>query len=115
MGSGVIFVSVRGPWRKSRGTASLKYTIPAYFWLTRESPTADRVYFNEAALPVYLPELHTLAFIKVLLVTHDALQLHLQDTSGEENNKLAISLSYFWIFFLVKSAFIVGRTGTCSP
>lgn len=96
MGSGVIFVSVRGPWCKS-----LKYTIPAYFWLTEESPTADFIYFNEVALPVYLPELHTLAFMKVLLVTHDALQLHLQDTSGEENNKLAFSL----IFLEVKHFF----------
>lgn len=101
MWSGVIFVSVRGPRCKSWRTASLKYTIPAYFWLTRESPTAGCAYFNEAALPVYLPELHTLAFVKVLLVAHDALQLHLQDASGEENNKLAISL----IFLEVKHFF----------
>lgn len=96
MGSGVIFVSVWGPWCKSWVTASLKYTIAAYFWLTRENPTTDCLYFNEAALPVYLPELHTLAFIKVLLVTHDALQLHLQDTSGEKNNKLDNLSHIFW-------------------
>lgn len=87
------------------GTTGVKTIFPAYFWFTGESKTANRVYFNEAALPVYLPELHTLAFIKVLLVTHDALQLHLQDTSGEENNKLAI----FLIFLEVKQRSLLGE------
>lgn len=37
------------------------------------------------SVPVFLPALHTLTVIQVLSLTHDALQLHLQDTPGDTN------------------------------
>lgn len=56
------------------------------------------------SVPIFLPELHRLTFIQVPSFTHDALQLHLQDTSGDEKhndmhenapNRNIVFLSYY--------------------
>lgn len=44
----------------------------------------DRAQFD-IIIPIFLPELHTLALIQVLSVTHDVPQLHFQDASGDKN------------------------------
>lgn len=37
-------------------------------------------------VPIFLPELHRLTLIQVLSVVQDVLQLHFQDTSGNEKH-----------------------------
>lgn len=67
----------------------------------------------EPTVPASLPALQRLRFIQVLPLTHDALQLHLQDTPGDKNKAHMKILLFPYLLYLCPPLLTLFRPVPC--